>query len=50
MNVCKLGILFVEIYKEINELETEFIRTSFKVKKNNKWEWEKHKLNLETPE
>ena len=50
MNVCKLGILFVEIYKEINELETEFISTSFKVKKNNKWEWEKHKLNLETPE
>ena len=49
MNVSRIRILCVEIYKTINKLSPDFMNEIFKVKQTQRPVREKYKLNLEIP-
>ena len=49
MNLRRTRSLCIEIYKTINNLNPEFMKNLFKVRKTNRAQREQYKLNLEIP-
>ena len=49
MNVNRLRILCIEIYKTINNLNPEFMRDLFSLRETNRLTREKYMLNLSLP-
>ena len=49
MNVNRLRLLCIEIYKTINNLNPEFMRDLFRLRETGRFVWEKYILNLNIP-
>ena len=49
MNLRRIRLLCIEIYKTINSLNPDFMKKNFEIKKNNRVVRERYKLNLNIP-
>ena len=49
MNLRRIRLLCIEIYKTINSLNPDFMKNIFEMKTNNRIVREKYKLNLNIP-